>query len=58
MNVKLIYKDGSKEEYVRVNSFKSESIFNNGCIQFYYEDEPIRILKSTIKEIKITDFST
>lgn len=57
MKVKLIYKDGSEEEYIRAYNFKSDCLFNNDCIQFYCEDEPIRILKSMIEKVEVYDFA-
>lgn len=56
MKVKIIYKDGSKEEFIRAHGFKSESLFNSAVIQFYCEDEPIRILRSMIKKVEVYDF--
>lgn len=57
MKVKLIYKDGSEEEYIRAYGFKSDSLFNSDCIQFYCEDEPIIKLKSMIEKVEVYDFA-
>lgn len=56
MKILVTYKNGEQEEYIRVNSFKTDLLFDIENIQFYVEDRKMKIPKKKIENIKVFDF--